>query len=422
MRILFFVAVFAASGFLAAQEAILTGILDGDLVNGNGQGGNPKAIELYVNGSLDLTGYQLSRTNNTNVFTFPSGSTYTDEFVYVINPAGETEFQNAFGTTGDFANVLTSTQIAGNGDDPYQLLDPSGTVLDQTGGPLGTGNNYRDGHRYRLSNTGPDGGWVEANWSGGNGTVDGQLVTDYASITMFGTYTVDPPGPSVSATPNGNLSEPSTNGGFTITLSQTAGAAVSVNYSLAGTASLGTDYTDALNGTVVIPMGQLSANIDLVTVDDNDAEPTETIELSLTGVSDNTFALGAGASITLGDDEPVGVTFIHTVQGNGFSSPLVNQVTTVEGIVVADFQGGSGVGLGGFFVQEEDADVDADAATSEGIWVFDEIAAVPVGLGDRVRVTGRGRQRLVHRLDDDLSVGIIRKELREPLEFIHPAS
>ena len=67
---------------------------------------------------------------------------------------------------------------------------------------------------------------------------------------------------------------------------------------------------------------------------------------------------------------------IHEVQGNGSASPLVGMAVAVEGIVVGDFQdGASGVNgdLNGFHVQEEDADADADALTSEGIFVFDGV-------------------------------------------------
>lgn len=372
---------------LSAQEAILTGILDGDLLNAGGQGGNPKVIEIYVNGSVDLTGYQLSRTNAGNTFTFPAGSNYADEFVYVVNPAGEDEYLAAF-TGGDFGNYLLSNQIVGNGNDPYQLLNSTGTVLDQTGGPIGTGNNYQDGHRYRVSNTGPDGGWVEANWTGGNSTVDGQAVTAYAGITMFGTYTVTPPGPSVAISSAGDLDEDGTDGGFTLTLSEMAAGNVTINYSLSGTATQGADYADGDSGSVTITAGQLSTTVDLTVIDDMDSEPTETVTLTITSISDMAFTAGSPATINVFDNEPISATPIHTIQGAGTSSALVGQTISIEGIVVADFQGGTGVGLGGFFVQEEDADADADPATSEGIWVFDGGTGTDVAVGDLVEVTG----------------------------------
>ena len=79
-------------------------------------------------------------------------------------------------------------------------------------------------------------------------------------------------------------------------------------------------------------------------------------------------------------------TAIHTAQGEGGVSPLANQRVAVEGVVVGDFQGANG--LRGFFVQEEDSDADADPATSEGIFVFDNAAGPDVAPGEVVRVTG----------------------------------
>lgn len=57
------------------------------------------------------------------------------------------------------------------------------------------------------------------------------------------------------------------------------------------------------------------------------------------------------------------------------------KVAEIEGIVVGDFQNT----LNGFFVQEEDSDIDSNPLTSEGIFVF---SSTPVNVGDKVRVKG----------------------------------
>ena len=89
---------------------------------------------------------------------------------------------------------------------------------------------------------------------------------------------------------------------------------------------------------------------------------------------------------------PVSLLKIHEVQGSGAVSPEVGNTVAIEGIVVADFQdGASGTNgdLNGFHVQEEDADVDADPLTSEGIFIFNGSSpAVDVQIGDLVRVEG----------------------------------
>ncbi len=75
---------------------------------------------------------------------------------------------------------------------------------------------------------------------------------------------------------------------------------------------------------------------------------------------------------------------IHTIQGNGPTSSYVGQVQSIQGIVTATFQGTGG--LGGFYVQEPESSYDADPATSEGIFVFNNSFIVSVG--EVVKVTG----------------------------------
>ena len=80
-------------------------------------------------------------------------------------------------------------------------------------------------------------------------------------------------------------------------------------------------------------------------------------------------------------------TPIHSIQGSGLLSPLNGSANIViEGIVVGDYQEASQ--FRGFHVQEEDADADNDATTSEGIFVFDNNFGVAVKMGDKVRVKG----------------------------------
>ncbi len=80
-------------------------------------------------------------------------------------------------------------------------------------------------------------------------------------------------------------------------------------------------------------------------------------------------------------------TRVHTIQGSGAASPLVGMVRMVEGQVVGDFQDPL-TGLGGFFLQEDLAEIDGDGTTAEGIFVYDNGLGVDVVLNDRVRVQG----------------------------------
>jgi uncharacterized protein len=80
-------------------------------------------------------------------------------------------------------------------------------------------------------------------------------------------------------------------------------------------------------------------------------------------------------------------TKIHDAQGSGSSSPIAGSSITIEGVVVGDFQTVS-VEFGGFYLEEETADSDADPSTSEGIFVFDNGFGVNVQAGDVVRARG----------------------------------
>lgn len=155
--------------------------------------------------------------------------------------------------------------------------------------------------------------------------------------------------------------------------------------------------------TVVDRIGQLGngdtfgANVTLVRKSDitgGDPDFTATFDPSAQWDSypSNTFAyLGNGGTGDDGDpDDPVlaqcgdPMTLISAVQGSGDESPLLGQSVSVEAIVVGDYQAGNQ--LSGFFLQEEDADQDGDASTSEGLFVF--YSGTDVAVGDRVVVNG----------------------------------
>jgi trimeric autotransporter adhesin len=88
---------------------------------------------------------------------------------------------------------------------------------------------------------------------------------------------------TVTATAGNKAGEPTTNGSFNLTLSNPAPTGgVVVNYTLGGTAIIGTDYADPLSGAIMIPAGASTAVITLNTIDDIIGEPTKNIALTLT--------------------------------------------------------------------------------------------------------------------------------------------
>src|SRR4029077_8816905 len=99
---------------------------------------------------------------------------------------------------------------------------------------------------------------------------------------------------------------------------------------------------------------------------------------NVTNISGATAGDTQGLGTIQNDD--VTLTPIHTIQGNGSTSPLVNTAVITSGIV-------TGLKSNGFFIQEADATIDADPNTSEGIFVFTS-AAPPAAatIGNKVQV------------------------------------
>lgn len=80
------------------------------------------------------------------------------------------------------------------------------------------------------------------------------------------------------------------------------------------------------------------------------------------------------------------ITPIHDVQGSGSTVTGSGTEVTVEGVVIGDYQ--SADELKGFFLQEEDTEVDGDPNTSEGLFVYCDTCTVDVVEGQIVLVTG----------------------------------
>ena len=74
------------------------------------------------------------------------------------------------------------------------------------------------------------------------------------------------------------------NGEFTVTLSNPSSTDTVINYTVAGSASSGNDFTP-LSGTVTIAAGDTSAVISVPVADDSLVEGTETLSVSLTGIA-----------------------------------------------------------------------------------------------------------------------------------------
>jgi len=194
------------------------------------------------------------------------------------------------------------------------------------------------------------------------------------------------------AAPNLTINDVSLNEGnagtttFTFTVSLSAPApAGGVTFDIAtadGTATQPSDYTQKTLTSQTIPAGSSTYTFSVLVNGDVTPETDETFFVNVTNVTNAIVTDGQGLGTIVNDD----ITKIHDVQGNGAATPIPGATVTVEGVVTANFQGASK--LQGFFLQEEDADADADPNTSEGIFVFCGGCPTAVAEGQRVKATG----------------------------------
>lgn len=372
------------AGFV--EQLIITGVMDGPL-----SGGLPKALELYAVTnipSLDIFGLESANNGdpqNAQEYTFPSVSLNAGDFYYVTTDA--TAFQNWFGfAAGDVDGVVNV-----NGDDVI-LLYRSGSVVDSFGvlGTDGTGEPWEhlDGWAYRSDgNNAPAGiSFAAANWRfSGVDALDGQGTAGSTNADAFpsfpvGTYQETDVAPTVV-----DVSPEDTATGVT------AGANINIMFNEDVTVTnaafdidcttTGNDLAFTLSGGDFIYTLDPDANFAF------DDSCTVTVIAANVADQDGTPNNMAADFTFSFDTAPLVIANIHDIQG---TTDTVNAGTyTVEAIVVGDFQGNANIDeLSGFFIQEEDADVDADPLTSEGIFVYCDTCPTAVAVGNLVQVTG----------------------------------
>ena len=115
--------------------------------------------------------------------------------------------------------------------------------------------------------------------------------------------------PVVSVTASDAVAgEPVDGGEFVVSRSGPTVGALTVGYSVGGSATAGSDYV-ALSGSVTIPVGQVSASVSVGVLDDSEVESDETVTVAV--LSGPGYAIGSpdAAVVTIGDDDVVSVVF-----------------------------------------------------------------------------------------------------------------
>ncbi|MEP7113699.1 MAG: ExeM/NucH family extracellular endonuclease [Ilumatobacteraceae bacterium] len=352
-------------------------------------GGNNKAIEIF-NGTgtsvnLGTDAYDLQYFFNGNplsTLTIPLTGTVADGDVYVVaqSSAAATILAQADQTNG-----------AGwfNGDDAVTLR--RGTVVIDSFGQTGVdpGTEWGSGLTSTADNTLRRKAAVESGDPVPTDAFDPAVEWDGFTVDSFdglGAHTtgggVDG-APTVTATsPVSGATDVAPGAAITVTFSEpvtVAGSWFSIDCSSTGahTASVtGGPLTFTLQPDAPFVVDDI-CSVTLFAagvVDQDTVDPPD-------GMAENvTFAF------SVGDPCAAPASLISTVQGSGATSPITGSVVAIQGVVVGDYQGSTG--LQGFHVQEEDADADADPATSEGVFVFQGSSGVAVAAGDIVHVNG----------------------------------
>jgi len=180
-----------------------------------------------------------------------------------------------------------------------------------------------------------------------------------------------------------NLAESGATDTYTIVLNNQPTADVNI------TINSGNQTTsNTTNITFTTANWNTAQTVTLTANDDAIVEGNHTQIISHTAnSSDNNYNGILIANITANITDNDAQTKIHDIQGTGATfNPTFGGTQTIEGIVTRAFQGSTK--LNGFYIQEEDADADADPTTSEAIFVYDPSGLFSGNVGDKVRITG----------------------------------
>jgi len=367
-----------------------------------GGGGNAGAtftndfIELFNRGSSpqSLNGWSVQyassggttwqRTNLTNVTLAPGQYYLVQE---AVGAGGTTALPSpdATGTiamsatAGKVVLINTQTTITSG------TACPTGATVIDTIGYGGAGTTCSEGAPFgSLSNT-------TAALRGGGGCID----TDANSSD----FSAGAPNPRNTATATsscaagtnptgiGTASPSNVLAGYSTLLSvavtpggspTSTGLTVRADLSTIGGSSSTTLFDDGTHGDAVANDQKFSLTYTVPAVT---AAGAKTLGVTITDAQSRTGTTSIPLTVTAS----MSTTPIHDIQGSGTSSPLVGQIVQTVGTVT----GIRVLGGNGLFIQTDDADVDSDPNTSEGIFVFTSSAAPATAtIGTRLAVQG----------------------------------
>lgn len=366
----------AANATYAAGDGSFNG---GNTYSFGTTGSSERAFGTLLSSSLVST-IGASFTNNTGVSITSLAIAYAGE-QWRLGTSGRTDRL-------DFQYSLDATSLTTGTWTDVNALDLNGPISSGTVGAL-DGNAAANRAAIFSTINGlsiPNGATFWIRWTDFNasGSDDGLAVDDF-SLTPNPLVVL----PNLSIT---NVGLVEGNSGtktatFTVYLDAPAGAG-GVTFDIATADNSATvadnDYVAKSLTGQTIAAGATSYTFDVTVNGDVAVEPNESYFVNVTNVAGANVADGQGTGTIYADDGTPAL--IHELH-QGLVAP--GSIVTLDAVVVGSFQGPNAIG--GFFLEEEDADWFAGntaphPTVSEGIWVFS--SGVGVSVGDRVQVTG----------------------------------
>ena len=159
------------------------------------------------------------------------------------------------------------------------------------------------------------------------------------TVTIESDDVAPDPVATVSATDDTATELGTTTGTFTVSLDAPngSGSAITVNYTVTGTATPTGDYT-ALTGSVDIPDTQQTATITVTPVDDAAVEVDETVIVTLSAGTGYTVGAPNSGTVTIESDDvqTISINDVTLAEGNGGTTNFVFTVSVDGGNAVGD--------------------------------------------------------------------------------------
>ena len=381
------------SGWYTSRTGTGTSIVAND---GSSTSGN-----LYSYGTTSSTDRALGSVGSGNAaagsflwgarFFNDTGSTISTLY---LNYAGE-QWRNsaAAAQTVDFQYQLGATSLNAGTWTDFNPLDFTSSVTGGTAsgrdGNLSTGRTLISGTLSGLSLAAGQEIWLRWSDPDHSGSDHGLAIDDVqVSINPLPGISISESAGSTSVNEQGATTDT-----YTLTLNTTPTAPVSIVVAAADNQTrLSTDGI-TFAASLTLNLSDQTPQTITVRADDDaaiEASPHQGVITHTVSSADSNYNGLSVRAVNVGiqdnDFAPV-ITKISEIQGSGSTfNSTYGGTQTIEGIVTRLFLGSTK--LNGFYVQEEAADSDGNAATSEAIFVHDLAGLFTGSQGDKVRVTG----------------------------------